>query len=304
MLGTRLASGIPMALGIALVLFLDEWFAPWYPLWFLTSVVVFANAAAEITSLLGATSARPSANAVLGGTLAITASNWGPHVSEWYGLMGGSGYDVGFDPSAPIHDLAWPLLTFVGVMMFAFVAQGVQFRRPGATMATIGGTLLALGYIGLLGSFLIQLRWFEGPSHGVLPVIALIAVTKGTDIGAYTMGRIAGRHKLWPRLSPNKTIEGALGGLAFGLLGAVLVALIAREAMGIPMPSWPAVFGYGLLVSAAAQLGDLMESMIKRDCERKDSSSSVPGYGGVLDVIDSLLFAAPVAFGYWLLFAP
>lgn len=283
-----------MAAGIFLVLFVDEWFAPWYPLWFLTAIVVCGHAATEITSLLSGTSARPSGNVVLGGTLAIVVSNWPPHLNEWLGRRAAAPLEVGFDPSVPIHDLAWPLLTFVGVMMFLFVSQGVQFRKPGGTMATIGGTLLALGYIGLLGSFLIQLRWFEGPSHGFLPVIALIAVTKGTDIGAYTMGRIAGRHKLWPSLSPNKTIEGALGGLAFGLIGALLVTLIAREALGIPMPTWPAVVGYGLLVSMAAQLGDLMESMIKRDLGIKDMSKILPGHGGVMDRLDSLIMTAPV----------
>jgi phosphatidate cytidylyltransferase len=305
MLGKRLTYGIPMVVALVLVLGLDEFAAPWYPLWFLTAVVVLGHAALEIISLLGETSARPSGNTVFGGTLAIVVSNWAPHVSDALAPrpISNGAYAV-FDPSAPVHDLAWPFMTFVAVVMFAFIVQGAQFQRPGATMATIAGSVLALAYVGLLGSFLIQMRWFEGPSHGLLPLIALVAVAKGTDIGAYTLGRIAGRHKLWPKLSPNKTVEGALGGLAFGVAAALIVVAVAREVLRLPMPGWPAVVGYGLIVSAAAQLGDLMESMIKRDCERKDSSSMVPGFGGVLDVIDSLLFAAPVAYGYWLLFAP
>ncbi len=302
MLRKRLAYGFSMSLAITLVLGLDEFFAPWYPLWFLTALIVLGHAALEIISLFSVTSARPSGNTVFAGVLAIVVSNWAPHVSEALGPHPIS--EAAFDPSAPIHDLAWPLLTFVAVLMFAFVAQGAQFQRPGATMSTIAGSILAVAYVGLLGSFLIQMRWFEGPSHGLLPLIALVAVAKGTDTGAYTLGRIAGRHKLWPKLSPNKTVEGALGGLIAGVAASLIVAAAAKAVLHAPMPSWLAVFGYGLVVSTAAQLGDLMESMIKRDCERKDSSSMVPGFGGVLDVIDSLLFAAPVAYGYWLLFAP
>jgi phosphatidate cytidylyltransferase len=302
MLGKRLASGIAMGVVLALVLAVDERWAPWYPLWFLTTVLVMGQAAREIVGLLGETSARPSGNTVLGGTMAIAVANWAPHITAALGPQPIT--EPLFDPSAPIHALAWPLLTFVSVLMFAFVAQGVQFQRPGATMATISGSLLAVAYVGLLGSFLIQMRWFEGPSHGILPVVTLIATAKGTDTGAFTLGKLAGRHKLWPALSPNKTVEGAVGGLVFGLSATVIVFLVARELLEIPTLSWWAVIGYGVLVSTAAQLGDLMESMIKRDCARKDASATLPGFGGVLDVIDSLLFSAPVAYGYWLIFAP
>ena len=84
----------------------------------------------------------------------------------------------------------------------------------------------------------------------------------------------------------------------------LIVAAVARYLLHVPTLTWPAAVGYGILVGTAAQLGDLMESMIKRDCSRKDASDAVPGYGGVLDVLDSLLFAAPVAFAYWLFFGP
>jgi phosphatidate cytidylyltransferase len=118
------------------------------------------------------------------------------------------------------------------------------------------------------------------------------------------MGRIAGRNKLWPRLSPNKTIEGAIGGLIFGVGASLIVTAVARFALDAPCLGWGPAAGFGLVVAPAAQLGDLMESMIKRDCARKDASSSVPGFGGVLDVLDSLLFAAPVAYGYWIWLGP
>jgi phosphatidate cytidylyltransferase len=164
--------------------------------------------------------------------------------------------------------------------------------------------VLAVAYVGLLGSFVIQLRWFDGRFHGLLPLLFLFTTAKGADTGAFMLGRMAGRHKLWPRLSPNKTIEGAAGGLIAGILGSLLVAAIAHNLLQVPTLGWWAALGFGAIVGSAAQLGDLMESMIKRDCEQKDASENLPGFGGVLDVLDSLLFAGPVAFGFWLIFGP
>ncbi|MFO0892262.1 MAG: phosphatidate cytidylyltransferase [Isosphaeraceae bacterium] len=299
MLMARVVSGmilIAVALGVLLV---DESFGPWYPFWFLLCMSALTAAGIELVGLLSRTIARPSMNTVMGGVLALTLSNWMPHVSEY--LAGGEQSDLAVaQTGSPVAWLAWPFLSFVGVLMVTFIVQSVQFVRPGRTMATIAGTILAVAYLGLLGSFVIQLRWLDGPHQGVTALIFLVATAKGADTGAYTVGRIAGRHKLWPSLSPNKTVEGAVGGLVFAVSASLLVLGLARHLAGIEPITIPAALGYGLLVGVAAQLGDLMESMIKRDCERKDASSAVPGFGGVLDVLDSLLFAGPVAFGYWL----
>jgi phosphatidate cytidylyltransferase len=188
--------------------------------------------------------------------------------------------------------------------MTSFVVQSLQFAKPGRTMAKISGTVLAVAYVGLLGSFTIQMRWYEGRHEGLMALVFLFATAKGADTGAYTLGRLAGRHKLWPQLSPKKTVEGALGGLAFGVGAALLVTAIARYQLDIPTFTWPMAVTYGLVVAAVAQLGDLMESMIKRDCDRKDASQAVPGFGGVLDVLDSILFAGPVAYAFWLSVGP
>ncbi len=302
MLAHRLATGLTLVALILAVLFVDEfWFAPWYPLWGFLTTGVMGWVALEMVGLLNATSARPSGNTVFGGVLAIALANWAPHVCEHLFFDTRLPRDSYYLPSAPITALAWPLWAFVGVVMFAFLAQSLQFVKPGRTMATIAGTVLATAYVGVLGSFVIQMRWLDGPYHGLVPVAALLASAKGSDTGAYTLGRLAGRRKLWPVLSPNKTIEGSVGGLFFGMIAALIVFGIART-FDIPAPGWVAGAGFGLLVAAAAQLGDLMESMIKRDCARKDASDTLPGFGGVLDVMDSLLFAGPVAYGYWLLF--
>jgi phosphatidate cytidylyltransferase len=304
MLRHRLLTGSTLVALFVLAVFVDEkWLAPWFPCWLLICLAFQSKAAIEISSLLSATSARPSVNAVLGGVVATTLSNWLPHILREILAHSRNTREIAYQAAAPFEVMAWPFWAFIGVLMASFLAQGVQFNRPGRTMATLSGTVLAISYVGLLGSFAIQMRWFSGPIHGVIPLAMLVATAKGADVGAYTLGRIAGRHKLWPKLSPRKTVEGAVGGIALGTLAALAVNLVGFL-MHVPVLGWARCAGYGLLVSIAAQLGDLMESMIKRDCDRKDASDTLPGFGGVLDVMDSLLFAGPVAYAYWLALGP
>lgn len=297
MLRFRLMIGSLLIAGFLAILGLDEWLAPWFPLWFCASLAIITLAAKEVAAMLQSTSAAPSTNTVLGGCWAILLANWAPHVlTDQQGL--------GSQPFKPFLDLAWPFWAFAFVVMAAFVLQALQFRQPGRTMAKLSGTILAIAYVGALGSFLIQFRWLEGKHHGVIPLLMLVATAKGADTGAYTIGRIAGKRKLWPALSPNKTIEGAIGGMIFGLAAAVAVAAVGSVALGDHEFRWARVIGFGVLIGWVAQLGDLMESMIKRDCETKDASHALPGFGGVLDVLDSMLFAAPVGYAYWLVFWP
>lgn len=305
MLAKRLATGAIMVTVFLAVLVGDEWLAPWYPFWLVLSILSMGVTAQEVVGLLDRTSAKPSGGTVFGGVMALVAANWAPHITAvlHWGRVGSTTPFVPH-PVDPALVLAWPLWTFVAIVMFAFIAQSAQFDKPGGTMATIAGTVLGVAYVGLLGSFIIQLRWLAGRYEGLLALAALVATAKGSDVGAYTMGRIAGRHKLWPRLSPNKTVEGALGGLLFGLAACVSVVGVGHNLLGVPSLNWPQAIGFGLVVSAAAQLGDLMESMIKRDCAQKDASDALPGFGGVLDVMDSLLFAGPIAYGYWITCRP
>jgi phosphatidate cytidylyltransferase len=300
MLLTRVVIGLCMVAGLLAALIIDEWLAPWYPFWFLLCGFAMVAAARELVGLLSATSARPSGNSVIGGVLALLIANWLPHIAEPFNSLEGGVSALTYDVAGALNVLAWPFLCFTAVLMVSFLVQSFQFERPGQTMSKIGGTVLAVGYIGLLGSFIIQMRWFDGPHQGIIALVYLIATAKGADTGAYAFGRIAGRHKLWPSLSPKKTVEGAIGGLILAVVFALVVAAIARYLVKVPTFNWFQAAGFGLLVGAVAQLGDLMESMIKRDCERKDASSAVPGFGGVLDVLDSLIFAGPVAYGLWL----
>jgi len=120
----------------------------------------------------------------------------------------------------------------------------------------------------------------------------LLLVTKAGDIGAYLVGSKFGRHKLIPRISPNKSVEGAIGGFLFSIAFAFISRYYLRWV------SFSFILVSSILIGVFAQLGDLAESLIKRDYEVKDSSIFLPGLGGMLDVIDSILFTAPVFYIY------
>jgi phosphatidate cytidylyltransferase len=155
----------------------------------------------------------------------------------------------------------------------------------------MAGTVLATLYLGGLAWFImaIRVKHAVGFNGSTKIILMLLLAVKSTDIGAYFGGRAIGRHKLIPWLSPGKTWEG----LICGLITAALVAMAFAQA--IHQPPWKAAL-FGACIGAIGQLGDLLESLMKRDADVKDSGKLIPGFGGVLDVIDSPLFAAPFAY--------
>lgn len=161
--------------------------------------------------------------------------------------------------------------------------------------AVVGGRLLAgLVYVVALLSFLPWVRRFD---DGLTWIFLILATTWMSDTGAYFAGRAFGKTKLFERVSPKKTVEGAIG----GMLAAVLAALVVK-AIGLPNVGWGHAVVLGLLLDGFGIVGDLTESMFKRSFKVKDSGWIMPGHGGILDRIDSLLFTAPVAFIYATLF--
>ena len=159
-----------------------------------------------------------------------------------------------------------------------FLWQGIRYAALGA-FANCGANLLSIVYLGALASFVIAVRIDFGP----ITFLMYIFVVKCADIGAYTIGLLFGKHKFSHVLSPKKTWEGMAGAVIF----ASVVSSIFAIASGI-MPLWQAVL-FGIVFAFLGQLGDLAESMLKRAAEQKDSATTVPGFGGVLDVIDSPL---------------
>ena len=156
-------------------------------------------------------------------------------------------------------------------------------------------SLFGYVYIPWLFSFMITLRYLpdaaSGMWHLALPMIAVVA----SDVGAYTIGSLFGRRKLVPDISPNKTVEGAFGGLAFSVAFVLGLHWLAINVFGADI-STGNVLLFALVVGAASQAGDLFESLLKRWVGVKDSGRLLPGHGGVLDRIDSHLFA--IAFSY------
>lgn len=160
-----------------------------------------------------------------------------------------------------------------------------------AAVHRLGLLLLGVLYVGFLMPHVCLLR---AEPEGWRWVIFTVAAAMGSDTGAYFAGRSLGRHKLMPAVSPSKTVEGSVGGLAGAVLGAVVIRMVL-----LPERTLAEVAGLGLAISLLAQLGDLTESALKRAFGAKDSGWIIPGHGGILDRLDSLLF--PFVFTYYYL---
>jgi phosphatidate cytidylyltransferase len=181
----------------------------------------------------------------------------------------------------------WELLFIVLALLFLIL---MQFRRRQNTgvIVDISATLFGILYVSWFLSFLIKIRYLPGGS-GLMAAILLI--TKLGDIGAYLVGSRFGKTPFMPRISPKKTVEGAVAGLAFSVLGA----LVSKVFLNF---SYLHLIFVGVCFGMLGQVGDLSESLLKRDCNVKDAGKILPGMGGMLDELDSLLFTAPVFYFY------
>lgn len=205
------------------------------------------------------------------------------------------------DPGVnPLTAVALTASVATAVLVSSFLWHA-RTRSPRGAAAAGGAALLSFVYLGLMFGFILALR----REHSAWVVLGILVVTKSCDIGAFFTGTLIGRHKLIPWLSPGKTWEGLFGGIAVAAgMGALAVWLLRSTGAGGSEPSisWQHGALFGALFAIVGQAGDLMASMLKRDAGIKDSGAVLPGFGGVLDIIDSLLPVAPLA--YWLLHVP
>lgn len=185
-----------------------------------------------------------------------------------------------------------PALLFL-IILLLFLQQGLTRELEGA-IKNVSVTFFGILYVSFLLAFAMAIRHLPG-GKGLVAVLAILLMAKGADIGGYFIGRSFGKHRLSPSISPNKTIEGALGGLLFST--AIAVAWSLSPKLGILPLTWAIPFG--LLIGTASITGDLAESIIKRDAGVKDSGGLIPAFGGMLDIIDCTLTSLPV--GYYLL---
>lgn len=295
MLPTRLLSGAILAPLIVAIIVLGE---PWLSL--LIGVVAFL-AFVELVALLDAAGYEPPQVLTILAGMALAAA----------GLVAANAEGVG--------GLLTTLLTALdppGVVAATFIAAvllmaAAAFTRPDprAGFVTWAMSSFGIAYVGLLLPMIVLVAhlapaggsWTTpvgllGLRSGVAWTLMLVLVVWGYDIGAYLTGRLVGRRQLIDHISPSKTIEGLAGGLVLATIAAAIgAALIGLE------PWHPLLIGP--LVGLSAQAGDLAESMLKRAAGRKESGFLVPGHGGILDRVDSFLFAAPVLAGYALLVA-
>jgi phosphatidate cytidylyltransferase len=202
----------------------------------------------------------------------------------------------------PLSGMALAVLAILTIVLFV---RGVNGKPLGAAAATVFGVV----YTGGMLSFGYAIRYHEYVIESVRVPLGRLAVTAGglllllpllltwaSDIGAFFVGRAFGKRKLMPSVSPGKTVEGAVGGLlATMLIGWLYARFVLTPATQLAFVRG-GIFLFALLVSVAAQVGDLAESLLKREAGMKDSSHIIPGHGGVLDRFDSLLFVLPVSY--------
>jgi phosphatidate cytidylyltransferase len=294
-LKTRLVTAGILAPLILAIVVLGE---PWLSL--LIGIVGFL-ALVEVVALLDAGGYQPPQVLTIVGGMALLAA----------GLVSANSDNVGGLLTTLLGSLDSPGLVAATLIAVILLMGGVAFTRadPREGFVTWAMSSFGIAYIGLLLPAIVLVAHLAPPggsgttSVGILGLgsgaawaLTLVLVVWGYDIGAYLTGRAIGRRHMLEHISPSKTIEGLVGGLVLATLAAGIgAALIGLEA-------WhPLVIGP--VVGLSAQIGDLAESMLKRAAGRKESGFLVPGHGGILDRIDSFLFAAPVLAGYAILVA-
>jgi len=293
MLKQRLLFALPTIAVILVLAFIDEWLPVKGVALLPVLLVSLGFLCRELLDLLSAGGLHPRRSSVYLGTFLMAVCCWIICVGHYHERM----Y---FPGMKDLDDVAWQwaagaamgiLFTFAGSILIAFVGEMWRYKRPGGVTINLAGGVFIMGYLGLLVCFVIMLRM----TYGLVPLLMMIAIVKMNDTGAYTVGRIFGRHKMAPELSPKKTIEGGIGGLVFAVFTSWFCFYVLNPAPA-KIPNW---LFFGLAVALAGSLGDLAGSLIKRDVGKKDSGSLIPGFGGVLDLFDSIILAAPVAFFWW-----
>jgi len=206
-----------------------------------------------------------------------------------------------FSTVGPAQSYDFEMACLLGFLLTVFARQMFTSLREDAPLRTMAYTIFGLLYVLWLFNFVTKIVYVvprspTGAVMGQFYVLYLIAITKFSDMGAYLTGSVIGRHQMIPHISPKKTWEGFAGALFFSLLASWgLFQLMPNKLSAL---NWTHATVLGLLLGFAAVIGDLAESIVKRSTGVKDSGNFLPGIGGALDLIDSLLFTAPLLFFY------
>jgi len=218
---------------------------------------------------------------VIGGLLLMCGTF--AHLQGWLGI---------FNSPARVNDFE---TSFLILFVLGLCLRQLMCQDNHSGLTAIGITLLGLMYVPWLLNFFQKINFFP-QVEGKYYLLYFILLTKFSDMGAYAVGSLIGRHKLIPRISPGKTWEGFAGAMVVATgASLVYVHFLGRHLAG--MSPLHAVI-LGVILSCTAVIGDLIESLFKRECGVKDSGQLLPGIGGILDLVDSLLFNAPIMYLY------
>lgn len=245
---------------------------PWQPLFLIAVLAIALTATWELLQLIAQAGMTPLKTLTLAGSTAYLVALFLTSL---------------FAPQQPLWYMAPPLV----LLLLAMLLFACELCRGSHPTQTIAATVLSFVYITIPLGTALSITYLPPPADdGRWWLLFLVVVTKGNDVAAYVVGRSWGRRPLAPYVSPKKTYEGAAAGLAAAAALGALFAVVS------PLPLTP---GYAtllaLLLAAVAQLGDLTESLLKRDAGIKNSSS-LPGLGGILDIVDSLVFSTPLLY--------
>jgi len=297
MLGWRLVMSALLVPAIIGLFWLDQRFGTSAPILLAVCAFVAIRNAFELADLLAVRSIRPHFPLIAILSLLVVLAAWG-HV--WFSS------DATNSSVNLLVSLGWiaAALTLSFVALLAFEAW--RYQKPGNAMESLGGNLLSVFYAGGLIAVTAQMRWFPDPRLGYFAIASMIICVKSGDTFAYTFGRLWGKRKLAPILSPGKTRMGLVGAIVGSTVGGwtwLTFGPLLFQAKMTPGAVWKVV-AYSAVIGLVGLVGDLCESLIKRDVEKKDSAILMPGFGGLLDLLDSPLFAGPFALAWWTLLPP
>ena len=289
MLAWRLFLG-PILIAALIGLFtLDAHFGPTAPILWGLACLLSWRSSWELSQLLR-TRCQPNLRLCVCAAVAIVSANWIAPLA------------AAFNGALPMEGGAAPAMLVFALAVMALLTSGLaRYTAPGKSVEMLGGELLILAYVAVFVSLTVQLRFIQGGKLGYLPLASLVVATKCGDTSAYFIGRLFGKTKLCPLISPGKTQAGAVGACVGAAAGSWAWFHFASGPLaGVQPGPWYWAVVYGVILGIVGLVGDLAESLIKRDVGQKDSAPLLPGFGGLLDLLDSVIFTGPLAYLLWL----
>ncbi len=293
MLAARLISTVILIPLLVLLVRTDQHFGSSAPLFLLLCLGIAGRGAWELRQLAAGRISTPPAQLTISLSCLVVLAAWLPVLSDLV-------------PRTLPAQLAGIGAALIASVILLLTVEAVRFRTAGSSIESLGSGLLTVLYCGGLTATTALLRWIPNEETGFFALLSLIVCVKAGDTTAYCFGRLWGRRQMAPYLSPGKTWMGLAGAVCGSCAGTVLWFHYATAAF-VPTAAPPGilnVIAFGVVLGLTGLLGDLCESLLKRDCGKKDTAALMPGFGGLLDLVDSPIFTGPVALLWWLVIPP